>query len=48
MTVLQAIAMAEGTNPTAALNKAKLIRRTPSGPQGTTPEPEGHACFQSP
>ena len=28
MTVLQAIAMAEGTNPTAALSKAKLIRRT--------------------
>ena len=33
MTVLQAIAMAEGTNSTAKLNKAKLIRRTPSGPQ---------------
>jgi len=33
MTVLQAIAMAEGTNPTAALNKAKLIRKTPGGPQ---------------
>jgi polysaccharide export outer membrane protein len=33
MTVLQAIAMAEGTNPTAALSKAKLIRRTPSGPK---------------
>jgi polysaccharide export outer membrane protein len=33
MTVLQAIAMAEGTNPTAKLNKAKLIRRTPAGPQ---------------
>lgn len=33
MTVLQAIAMAEGTNPTAALNKAKLIRRTPDGPK---------------
>jgi polysaccharide biosynthesis/export protein len=33
MTVLQAIAMAEGTNPTASLNKAKLIRRTPTGPQ---------------
>ena len=32
MTVLQAIAMAEGTNPTAALNKAKLIRRTGGGP----------------
>jgi polysaccharide biosynthesis/export protein len=33
MTVLQAIAMAEGTNATAALSKAKLIRRTPSGPK---------------
>jgi polysaccharide biosynthesis/export protein len=31
MTVLQAIAMAEGTNPTAALNKAKLIRTTATG-----------------
>lgn len=33
MTVLQAIAMAEGTNPTAALNKAKLIRKTTAGPK---------------
>jgi polysaccharide export outer membrane protein len=33
MTVLQAIAVAEGTNPTAALNKAKLIRKTPAGPK---------------
>jgi protein involved in polysaccharide export with SLBB domain len=33
MTVLKAIAMAEGTNPTAALNGAKLIRKTPAGPQ---------------
>jgi polysaccharide export outer membrane protein len=33
MTVLQAIAMAEGANSTAALNKAKLIRKTPNGPQ---------------
>jgi polysaccharide export outer membrane protein len=33
MTVLQAIAMAQGTQPTAALNKAKLIRKTPNGPQ---------------
>jgi polysaccharide biosynthesis/export protein len=33
MTVLQAIAMAEGTNSTAALNKAKLIRTTPGGRQ---------------
>jgi polysaccharide biosynthesis/export protein len=33
MTVLQAIAMSEGTNPTAKTSKAKLIRRTPTGPQ---------------
>jgi polysaccharide biosynthesis/export protein len=31
ITVLQAIAMAEGTNPTASLNKAKLIRTTSTG-----------------
>lgn len=31
MTALQAIAMAEGTNPTAALNRCKLIRKTPQG-----------------
>jgi polysaccharide export outer membrane protein len=35
MTVLQAIAMAEGTNPTAKLNNAKLIRKTANGPQET-------------
>jgi polysaccharide biosynthesis/export protein len=33
MTVLQAIAMSEGTNPTAKTSKAKLIRRTPTGPK---------------
>jgi polysaccharide export outer membrane protein len=33
LTILQAIAMAQGTNPTAALSGAKLIRRTASGPQ---------------
>jgi polysaccharide export outer membrane protein len=33
MTVLQAIAMAEGTGPDASLNKAKLIRKTAAGPQ---------------
>lgn len=33
MTVLQAIAMAEGTNSTAALNKSKLIRRSSGTPQ---------------
>jgi polysaccharide export outer membrane protein len=32
MTVLKAIAMAEGTNPDASLNKAKLIRKTSDGP----------------
>jgi polysaccharide export outer membrane protein len=32
MTVLQVLAMAEGPNSTAALNNAKIIRRTPSGP----------------
>ena len=31
MTVLQAIAMAEGVNPTAALNNARLIRTTSKG-----------------
>lgn len=33
LTVLQAIAMAEGTKSTAALDGAKLIRRTGKGPQ---------------
>ncbi len=33
MTVLQALAMAEGTNPTAKLNNAKLIRTTATGRQ---------------
>jgi polysaccharide biosynthesis/export protein len=33
MTVLQAIAMAQGTNPTAKLNGSKLIRKTGNGPQ---------------
>ena len=31
MTVLQAIAMAAGTNRTAALNSARIVRRTPTG-----------------
>jgi polysaccharide export outer membrane protein len=31
LTVLQAIAMAQGTNPTAALGSAKLIRKTEQG-----------------
>jgi len=33
MTVLQAIAMAEGNNPTASLDHARLIRKTPRGQQ---------------
>jgi polysaccharide export outer membrane protein len=32
LTVLQAIAMAQGTNSTAALSDAKLIRKTAEGP----------------
>jgi polysaccharide export outer membrane protein len=36
MTILQAMAMAQGANPTASLNKAKLIRTTPTG-QTETP-----------
>jgi len=35
LTVLQAIAMAQGTNPTAALDRTTLIRRTVEGPQET-------------
>ncbi len=35
MTVLQAIAVAGGTGPTAKLNNAKLIRKTSKGPQET-------------
>jgi polysaccharide export outer membrane protein len=33
ITVLKAIALAQGTNPNAALNKARLIRKTSQGPQ---------------
>lgn len=33
MTVLQAIAVAEGVNPNASLNNARLIRTTPNGRQ---------------
>ncbi len=33
ITVLKAIALAQGTNPNAALNAAKLIRKTPEGPK---------------
>ncbi len=37
ITVLQAIAMAQGTNPTASLNKAKLIRKDANGAPVETP-----------
>lgn len=33
LTVLQAIALAEGSKPEAALDKSKLIRKTPAGPK---------------
>jgi len=33
ITVLKAIALAQGTNPNASLNGARLIRKTPEGPQ---------------
>ena len=48
MTVLQAIAMAEGTNPTAALNAARLIRKTPTGPQETPLELKKILAAKSP
>ncbi len=35
MSVLQAIAMAQGTNGTAALSKARLLRKTPNGQEET-------------
>src|SRR5229473_4787935 len=33
ITVLRAIALAQGTNPNAALNSARIIRKTPEGPK---------------
>lgn len=33
ITVLQAIALAQGIGPNASLNRAKLVRKTPDGPQ---------------
>jgi len=33
ITVLKAIALAQGTNPNASLNGARLIRKTPEGPK---------------
>jgi polysaccharide export outer membrane protein len=33
LTVLQAIALAEGSKPEASLDKSKLIRKTPNGPE---------------
>jgi polysaccharide export outer membrane protein len=38
LTALQAIALAQGTNHTAALNHTKLIRKTPNGPEETPVE----------
>ena len=38
LTALQAIALAQGANKTASLNKTRLIRKTPSGPQETRVE----------
>ncbi len=37
MTILQAVALAQGTNPTASLGKTKLIRKNASGEQQETP-----------
>jgi polysaccharide export outer membrane protein len=37
MTVLQAVAMAEGPNPTAAMNRCKVIRKMPGGVPQETP-----------
>ncbi len=47
ITVLQAIAMAEGTNNTAALNKAKLIRTTATGPPGIAAAVERYAGVEN-
>jgi polysaccharide export outer membrane protein len=33
LTVVEAIALAQGTNPTASLDRARLIRRGPDGPK---------------
>jgi polysaccharide export outer membrane protein len=33
ISVLKAIALAQGTNPNAALDSARVIRKTPEGPQ---------------
>ena len=48
MTVLQAIAMAEGTNPTAKLNGAKLIRKSAQGPQEMPLALKDMLCLQVP
>jgi polysaccharide export outer membrane protein len=37
LTVLQAVAMAQGTNPTAALNSASIIRRSATGEKQQIP-----------
>jgi polysaccharide export outer membrane protein len=38
LTALQAVALAQGANKTARLNKSRLIRKTPNGPQETPVE----------
>lgn len=38
LTALQAVALAQGANKTASLNKTRLIRKTPNGPQETRVE----------
>jgi polysaccharide biosynthesis/export protein len=48
MTVLQAIAVAEGANPTASLNKARLIRKTSDGHQEIPLELKKMLAAQSP
>jgi len=38
LTAMQAVALAQGANHTAALNRSRLIRKTPNGPQETPVE----------
>ena len=46
MTVLQALAVAEGTNPTANLNKFPAHSHDAEGSAGDSVTPQGHAYFQ--
>lgn len=48
LTVLQAIAMAQGTNPTASLDSARLIRRGSTGPTEQTISLKKMLAAQSP